>query len=74
MVTNCNGKAFIKIINVNESDRELEIPVIRLKEIESVSSHNPNFIPNDALNISALRLEVSRDEMCSKNESSSFGL
>lgn len=41
VVTNRRGKAYIRVINTNDIDRELIVPTIKLQEIEQISSRGP---------------------------------
>lgn len=59
IVTNRGGKAFIGIINASEKDREIEIPVVQLEEIEFISRRNPDIVAKNAPNVSPLELETS---------------
>jgi len=41
VVTNRDGKAFIRVINTNDIDRELVVPCVDLQELDSVSDKYP---------------------------------
>jgi len=41
IVTNRDGKAYVHVINSNNEDRELIVPVVDLQEIEQISDNGP---------------------------------
>lgn len=41
VVTNRNGKAYIRIVNINNVDKELVFPMVELLEIEEKSTKGP---------------------------------
>jgi len=42
LVANRNGRAFIGAVNTGEVDREIEIPMVQLEEVETISARRPN--------------------------------
>jgi len=56
IVTNREGKAYIHIINSNDEDKELTVPVIDLQEIERVSDNGPLEVGRDS-DINVIRHE-----------------
>jgi len=62
LVSNCNGRAFIGAVNTGEVDREIEIPMVQLEEVETISARRPNSAPLSKKNVSPPRSENSNGE------------
>jgi len=60
VMTNRGGKAYIRIVNTNEIDRELIVPTVELQEIEQIS--------NGPTNNSYSKLDVNAISCQTKNE------
>jgi len=54
VVTNRDGRAYIRVINTSDTDRELIVPTVELQEIESISSNGPTNDPVTKSNINAI--------------------
>jgi len=56
IVTNREGKAYVRVINSNDKDKELTVPVIDLQEIERTSDNGPLEVGRDS-DINVIRHE-----------------
>jgi len=62
LVANCNGRAFTGAVNTGEVDREIEIPMMQLEEVETISARRPNSASLSRKNVLAPRSENSNGE------------
>jgi len=62
IVTNREGKAYVHVINSNDEDRELTVPVIDLQEIEQISDNGPLEVGRDS-DISIIRYETKAERV-----------
>jgi len=62
LVANRNGRAFIGAVNTGEIDKEIEIPMVQLEEVETISARRPNDAPSIEKNNPVHRPENSNGE------------
>jgi len=64
VVMNRGGKAYMRVVNTNEIDRELVVPTVELQEIEQISSNGP--ITNDShskSNVNAISCQTKNERL-----------